>query len=67
MYGYYPTNQNEVVLVVDEYNRLDTEILNALGVNYNNNKKIEFDELIGKEYKIILNNEFYKKNNNYFI
>ena len=66
LYGYYPTNQNEVVLVVDEYNRLDTEILNALGVNYNNNKKIEFDELIGKEYKIILNNEFYKKNNNYF-
>lgn len=66
LYGYYPTNQNEVVLVVDEYNRLDTEILNAIGVNYNNNKKIEFDELIGKEYKIILNNEFYKKNNNYF-
>ncbi len=27
----------------------------------NKNKEIKFDELIGKEYKIILNDEFYKK------
>lgn len=65
LYGYYPINKNEVILVVDEYNRLDSNILNALGVDYDN-KKIEFDELIGKEYKIILNNQFYKKKDNYF-
>ncbi|WP_455544143.1 ABC transporter ATP-binding protein/permease [Intestinibacter sp.] len=66
LYGYYPTNKNDIVLVIDEYNRLDNNILNALGITYKDNQKIEFDELIGKEYKIILNNQFYKKQGDYF-
>ena len=66
LYGYYPTNKNEVVLIVDEKNRLDTNILNALGIDVKKNKEIKFDDLIGKEYKIILNDEFYKKQNGHF-
>lgn len=66
LYGYYPTNKNEAVLIVDEYNRLDNDTLNELGLNLKQNEKIEFDDLIGKEYKIILNNQFYKKEGDYF-
>lgn len=66
LYGYYPTDKNDIVLVVDEYNRLDRNILNALGINYKGNEKIEFDKLVGKEYKVILNNQFYEKQGNYF-
>lgn len=66
LYGYYPTNKNEIVLIVDEYNRLDNDTLKALGIEANEGTKIEFDELIGKEYKIILNDNFYKNQGGYF-
>lgn len=66
LYGYYPTDKNDIVLIVDEYNRLDTNVLNALGIDCEQNEKVEFDKLIGKEYKIVFNNEFYKKNGDYF-
>ncbi|MGM9530222.1 ABC transporter ATP-binding protein, partial [Intestinibacter sp.] len=66
LYGYYPTDKSDIVLVVDEYNRVDRDILKALGVDYDKEENIKFDELIGKEYKIILNDEFYKKKGQYF-
>ena len=66
LYGYYPTDKEDIVLIVDEYNRVDSDILKALGVDYNKEKNIKFDKLIGREYKIILNDEFYKKQGNYF-
>ena len=65
LYGYYPTDKSDIVLVVDEYNRVDSDILKALGVDCEKEKNIKFDEIIGKEYKIILNDEFYKKKGKY--
>ncbi|MGN1033703.1 MAG: ABC transporter permease, partial [Intestinibacter sp.] len=66
LYGYYPTDKKDIVLIVDEYNRVDKNILKALGVDCSRGENVKFDELIGKEYKIILNDEFYKKNGKYF-
>ncbi|MGM9535583.1 MAG: ATP-binding cassette domain-containing protein [Intestinibacter sp.] len=66
LYGYYPTDKSDIVLVVDEYNRVDSDILKALGVDYEKEENIKFDEIIGKEYKIVLNDEFYKKKGKYF-
>lgn len=66
LYGYYPTDKKDIVLVVDEYNRVDSGILKALGVDCDREENVKFDELIGKEYKIILNDEFYKKEGKYF-
>ena len=66
LYGYYPTDKSDIVLVVDEYNRVDSDILKDLGVDCEKEKNIKFDEIIGKEYKIILNDEFYKKKGKYF-
>ena len=64
--GNYPTNEFEIVVAVNEKNRLEKTILDALGID-TNKEEISFDELINKEIKIILNDDFYINNNNYFI
>ena len=57
-----PTSYNEVVLVVDTYNRLSTDILDQLGIAYSEDlKEIKFQEILGKEIKLILNNDYYKE------
>ena len=57
-----PTNYNEVVLVVDIYNRISTDVLDALGISYSQDfKELKFDEILGKELKLILNDEYYKE------
>lgn len=47
----------ELLLLVDTRNRVDEDILKLLG--YNSDDKISFDELIGKEFKVILNDDYY--------
>ncbi len=64
--GSYPKDKTEIVIAVNEKNRLEKNILEALGID-TTKEEISFDELIGKEIKIILNDDFYKNNNNYFI
>lgn len=56
-----PTKYNEVVLVVDEYNRVPTTILEELGISYDENfSEIKFEDILGKEFKLILNDNYYK-------
>ena len=64
--GSYPKDKTEIVVAVNEKNRLEKNILEALGID-TIKEEISFDELIGKEIKIILNDDFYIKNNNYFV
>lgn len=55
-----PASKNEVVLVVDEYNRLDKSFLEKLGLNSSKNYKLT--DLIGKTIlKVIPNDSFYTK------
>ena len=64
--GSYPKDKTEIVIAVNEKNRLEKSVLEALGIDVNK-EEIQFDELIGKEIKIILNDDFYINTNNYFI
>lgn len=64
--GSYPKDKTEIVIAVNEKNRLEKNILEALGID-TTKEEISFDELIGKEIKIILNDDFYINNNNYFV
>ncbi len=64
--GSYPKDKAEIVVAVNEKNRLEKNILEALGID-TSKEEISFDELIGKEIKIILNDDFYKNNNDYFV
>lgn len=64
--GSYPKSKTDLVLIVDSYNRLDTSMLKALGFDADA-KNIKFDDIINKEFKLILNNDYYKKNGNIFM
>ena len=72
--GSLPTNKNELVLVVDKYNGVSFNILKSLGfysdevkeqdVKTQDEKKVKsisFSDVIGKEYKVFTNEEYYKK------
>lgn len=63
--GKYPTEINDLVLVVDEHNRVNIAALEALGIDYDV-ESISFDNLIGYEMKLIMNDDYYKKSGDYF-
>ena len=55
----------DLVLVVDSKNRVDTKILKALGEEIKS--EIDFSNIIGKEIKLVFNNEYYARYMNMFI
>ncbi len=61
MAGAYPTSATDLVLVIDENNKLDYNILKNLGFDTDGKKNINFSDIIGTEFKIIPNNVYYTK------
>jgi putative ABC transport system permease protein len=61
----YPTNANEVILVVDENNQIDVSTLETLGMNIDTS--YTFDDFIGQSFKVILNDAFYQEVNGKYI
>ena len=62
--SHLPTNKNEVVLVVDEYNRIDEALFQKLGI-FSKSDSYKFEDFIGKTMlKVITNNDFYTKDTN---
>ncbi|MCR4943402.1 MAG: ATP-binding cassette domain-containing protein [Clostridium sp.] len=58
--GSYPENPTDVVLVVDDKNRVSKKALATLGFELN---AVNFKDLVGLEFKEILNNDYYTKTN----
>lgn len=57
-----PQTSNEVVLVVDEYNRIDQAFFEKLGIT-SATEEYKLSDFIGKTLlKVIPNNDFYEKN-----
>ncbi|HHX93936.1 MAG TPA: ATP-binding cassette domain-containing protein [Tenericutes bacterium] len=67
LYGKYPTEINELVLIVDPLNRVEKNLLANLGFNIENAESIPFEDIIGTELKLIMNDDFYIESNNMFI
>jgi putative ABC transport system permease protein len=63
--GTYPTQSSELVLVVDENNRIDIELLSAMGLSLT--EEYSFDDLIGKTFKVVPNDLYYREDGNQFI
>ena len=63
--GKLPENKNELVLVVDNCNKVDKKLISYLGLDENQNE-IAFDDIIGKEFKLILNKDFYRSLGNIY-
>jgi len=49
---------------LDEYNRVHTSLSKALGID--GDKEFDFDKVLGLEMKLILNNDYYKENGDYY-
>ncbi|MDA3931689.1 MAG: ATP-binding cassette domain-containing protein [Tenericutes bacterium] len=63
--GVYPTNANQVVLVVDESNQVDVSTLETLGFNLTST--YTYDDFIGQTFKVVLNDAFYQELNGQYI
>lgn len=62
--GEIKANEPGLILLVDSKNRLSKTQLEALG--FDTNANIKFEDLLQKEFKVIVNNDFYQKYGNYF-
>ena len=58
--GSYPESYTDVVLIVDSKNRIDKSVLEALYID-SNKEKVNFDEVVGKEFKVVSNDDYYTK------
>ena len=63
--GTLPQKKEDIVLIVDASNRVNTELLELLG--FDTTDEIPFDQIIGKTIKIALNDDFYVKMGDFFV
>lgn len=59
--GSYPKKATDLVLVIDTKNRIDLNSLKILGFDVKNKKSVKFSDIVGTEFKIISNDDFYVK------
>ncbi|QIK69100.1 ATP-binding cassette domain-containing protein [Erysipelothrix sp. HDW6C] len=57
--GHLPQNSNELVLVVDSYNRITKQLSEMIGTG---DADFDVNNAIGKEFKMIYNDDFYVEN-----
>lgn len=58
--GSFPTSIYDVVLMVDKKNRIDKSLLDVLFINHDKDK-VDFNEVLGKELKLVSNDDYYEK------
>ncbi|HBA03072.1 MAG TPA: sulfate ABC transporter ATP-binding protein, partial [Clostridium sp.] len=63
--GSYPKEKTDLILIVDSYNRLDNSMLEALGID-SESDTVSFNDIINKEFKLALNDDYYKQMDNIF-
>lgn len=59
--GEYPQSATDLVLVIDAKNRIDFNTLKGLGFETENIENIKFKDILGSEFKIISNDDYYVK------
>jgi len=59
--GEYPAEMTDLVLVLDNMNRVDREVLLKLGFDVGSTDEIPFEEIVGTELKLIDNDDYYVK------
>lgn len=59
--GEYPESETDLVLVVDTQNRLEKSTLEALGFEGEEDEVIRFDQIVGTQYRVVSNNDYYQK------
>ncbi len=65
LYGEYPKNKEDIVLIVNTANKLNNLAVDALGLNAEA-ESIKFEDIIGSEIKLITNDNYYISLGEYF-
>lgn len=61
--GEFPSNKNQVVLVVDSYNQSNINVLKGLGFK-SSQKEVTFDDIVGTKLRVVSNNDLYTEGEN---
>ncbi len=59
--GNYPEDATDLVLVIDSRNRVDVDMLKVLGFDTEDVETIKFADIVGTEFKLVSNNDYYVK------
>lgn len=62
--GNKPSNNNEILILVDSTNGIDKDVLSIFGLE---GEEFNFDDIIGKELKVIDNNDYYSKMGEFYV
>ena len=62
--GHFPREKDEIMIEVDTANRVNKDLLKALGIKDEN---ISFDKLIGKTIKLVRNDDYYSEFNGLYV
>ena len=63
LYGKNISNKNEILIKVDSNNNVDSRLLNYFNIK----EDIDYKDIIGRKVRVILNNQYYVKNGNYYV
>ena len=63
--GKIDSKEEGLILAIDSKNEVSKTIIESLG--FDSSKNISFDDILNKEFKIVTNNDYYKKLGNNFI
>ena len=59
--GTWPNKATDLVMVVDNKNSLNLNVLKNLGIKIKSGEKLDYHKLIGKEFKVVSNNNYYQE------
>ena len=59
--GRFPKERNEIAVVVDKYNRLPTEFLEVVGVDYEDAERFSFEDFVGITFRLVMNDDYYEQ------
>ena len=62
LFGRLSSNKYELLVKIDKDNMIDKEITNY----FNLDDDISYDKIIGRKIRMIINDNYYKKNGEYF-
>ena len=59
--GTWPKKATDLVMVVDNKNSLNLNVLKNIGIKIKSGEKIDYHKVIGKEFKVVSNNNYYQE------
>lgn len=59
--GSLPQEANQIALLIDEYNAMDAVMFYYLGFDYESKESFSFNDILGSQFKLLSNDDYYKK------